>query len=264
MRTRSQRGVGHTGLISAEQQVTMRRSYTAGIALTSEAPMSQPYRRSRSWLLLAGLAVLILAGVLLPIEIRDLWQWGASIAGHPLAVVGIVVLMAVLMSLGLPGSLCFWLIAPFHAPWLSISMLLAGSVAGALGAYRLGSTLGTAWRPGRLARQVLQLLGKRSDFLTQCALRILPGFPHAFVNLAGGVLRLPLAVYLSAAVIGLGIKWTVYSQAVHGMVSATQAEQAMGVGTMLPLILLAALLALGGLAKRWWLSSHSADSLPPR
>lgn len=215
-------------------------------------------------LLLIGLLALMLLGWLLPVSIADLWRWGAALASHPLAIVGIVLVMIVLMSFGLPGSMCFWLIAPFHAPWLSVSMLLVGSVGGALGAYLVGRGLGSAWRPGKLARQVLRLLGKRSDFLTQCALRILPGFPHAFINLAAGVLRLPLAPYLLAACLGLGIKWSVYAQAVHGMVSATHAESAMGVATMAPLILLAALMAAGGLARRYWLGpARTANPTTP-
>lgn len=224
----------------------------------------QAQRRSAWWLtLLALIAALTLTAVLLPIDIADLWVWGSALAEHPLAIIGIVVLMAVLMSLGLPGSLCFWLIAPFHAPLLSISMLMTGSVAGALGAYHLGKGLGQAWRPGRLARQVLRLLGKRGDFFTQCALRILPGFPHAFVNLAGGVLRLPLKVFFCAAVLGLGVKWAVYAQAVNGMVSVAQADQALGLSTMLPLIMLAVLMALGGLTKRWFFAQPKPESPPP-
>lgn len=215
------------------------------------------------YLFLTALIVLIMTGALLPIEINHLLHWGAELASHPLAIIGMVVLMALLMSFGLPGSLCFWLIAPFHAPLFSISMLLVGSVAGAMGAYRVGNGLGSAWRPNQLARRVLHLLSKRSDFLTQCALRILPGFPHAFVNLAGGVLRLPLAGFFAAAVVGLAVKWSVYAQAVHGMVSARQAEQALGFATLLPLIILAALLALGALAKRWLFSRLKRDKLPP-
>lgn len=220
-------------------------------------------RSSLLLLLLAAVGVLMVGAIFLPLEISDLWRWGAEMAGHPLAVIGIVLVMALLMSFGLPGSLCFWLIAPFHAPLLSISMLLVGSVAGAIGAYRLGKGLGDTWRPGKLARQVLSLLGKRSDFLLQCALRILPGFPHAFINLAGGVLRLPFGAFCFAAIVGLAIKWTVYAQAVHGMVSASQAEQALGLSTLLPLILLAALLILGGLAKRWLFRPSNTDHLPP-
>ena len=112
--------------------------------------------------------VLTVTAILLPIEIRYLWRWGVELAGHPVALVGIVLVMAALMSLGLPGSLCFWLIAPFHPPLLSVSM-----------------------------------------------------------------------------------------------VSARQAEQAMDFFTLLPLIILALLLALGGLAKRWLLGQAKVDSLPP-
>ena len=119
-------------------------------------------------LLLSLLVVLTVTAILLPIEIRYLWRWGVELAGHPVALVGIVLVMAALMRLGLPGSLCFWLIAPFHAPLLSVSM-----------------------------------------------------------------------------------------------VSARQAEQAMDFFTLLPLIILALLLALGGLAKRCLLGQAKVDSLPP-
>lgn len=218
-------------------------------------------RHNLRWPLIAviGLALLIAIGLLLPVSVADLWRWGADLATHPLAIIGVVALMIALMSLGLPGSLCFWIIAPFHAPWFSVCMLLAGSVGGAYGAYQLGRRLGGAWRPGRLGRQVLHLLATRSDLLTQCALRVLPGFPHAFINLAAGVLRLPLRIYLLAAVVGLGIKWAVYSQAVHGMVSASQAEQALDLKTMLPLIILAALMAMGGVARRLWFAAQTQD-----
>ncbi len=208
-------------------------------------------------LALIGLVTLLVIFALLPISVADLLSWGAQLVGHPLALAGLVLIMLLLMSFGLPGSLCFWLIAPFHPPWLSVPLLLVGSVGGALGAYWLGRKVGSAWRPGKLARQVLRLLAKRSDLFTQCALRILPGFPHAFINLAAGVLHLPLITYMLAAVVGLSIKWTVYAQAVHGMVSAAQAEQALGLSNLLPLLVLAGLLALGGLAKRLWLNPKS-------
>ena len=211
-------------------------------------------------LMLIGFALLLLIGALLPVSIGDLWRWGAALAGHPLAILGVVLLMAVMLSFGLPGSLLFWIIAPFHAPWLSTCMLLVGSVGGALGAYRVVKRLGDRWRPDKYARQVLRLLGKRSDFFTQCALRMLPGFPHAFINFAGGVLHLPLLAFSLAALLGLGFKWSLYSHAVHGMVSAKQAEQALSVSTMLPLFLVAGLIILGGwIRQRWMRKSQPTD-----
>ncbi len=208
------------------------------------------YRLRWPALALLGLLALMLTGLLLPVGVGDLLRWGAELAGHPAILLALILLMAVLMTFGLPGSMCFWLIAPFHAPLISVPLLVIGSVAGAYGAYRVGHRVGEATRPNRMAREVLKLLAKRSDFLTQCALRILPGFPHAFVNLAAGVLRLPLTSYLLAAVLGLSIKWLIYANAVHGMVSARQAEQALDFSTLLPLFALAGLLLLGNIARR--------------
>ncbi|TVP92671.1 MAG: hypothetical protein EA348_01995 [Pseudomonadaceae bacterium] len=209
---------------------------------------------------LLGLLALILAGLLLPVGVGDLLRWGAELAAHPATLLALVLMMAVLMTFGLPGSMCFWLIAPFHAPLVSVPLLVIGSVAGAYGAYRVGFRVGAATRPNRMAREVLKLLAKRSDFLTQCALRILPGFPHAFVNLAAGVLRLPLTSYLLAAILGLSIKWLIYANAVHGMVSARQAEQALDFSTLLPLFALAGLMLLGTIARRLWLRPRDHDT----
>ncbi len=221
--------------------------------------------RSPRWplLVIVALALVLAASLFIPVDLPDLLRWGAELAGHPLMVVAIVIGMAILMTFGLPGSMGFWLIAPFHPPWISVPLILAGSVAGAMGAYRVGDRLGDTWRPGRVARQVLKLLAQRSDLLTQCALRILPGFPHAFINLSAGVLRLPFRYFLLAAIIGLAVKWTVYAQAVHGMVSATQAETALGWRTMLPLAILAVLMGLGGLARRLWFKSPTTTPDAP-
>ena len=215
--------------------------------------MPRFFRRHKTLTIACSLALLIIMGWLLPVTIADLWEWGAQVSGHPLAMLGIVLLMATLMSFGLAGSLCFWVIAPFHPPWLSVCMLLAGSLAGAVGAYRLGRGLGNNWRAGKVSRQVLRLLARRSDVLTQCALRIMPGVPHALVNLAAGVLRLPLLAFISAAAVGLSIKWTAYSHAVHGMVSASRAEEALALDAVAPLLVVGVLLVLGGASQRVWM-----------
>jgi len=213
-------------------------------------------RHQKTATIAGALLLLVIAAWMIPVTITELWEWGTRLSGHPLAMLGVVALMAVLMTFGLAGSLCFWLIAPFHPPWLSVCMLLAGSVGGALGAYRVGMSLSSTWSKNTASRQMLGLLARRSDMLTQCALRIMPGVPHALINLAGGVLRLNLASFAFAAILGLSIKWAVYSHTVHGMVSASQAEEALEFGALLPLIALGVLLVLGGAAQRYWLSKH--------
>ncbi len=208
-------------------------------------------RRQRRAMIIAGcILITIVAVTLAPIEPDEIWQLGATISQHPVAIAGVILLMAATMTLGLPGSLCFWLIAPFQTTPVAVAMLVTGSVAGALGAYMLSYRLSETMETGKLGRKVIRLLERRSDFLTQSALRILPGFPHALVNFGSGILRLPLPGFLIAAVVGLSIKWSVYAAAVQGTVSAAQAERALDFWTLMPLILMAGLLIAGGVVRR--------------
>lgn len=219
-------------------------------------------RRQKATLIACSITLLFIAGWLSPLTIAELWESGSRVSGHPLAMLGVVLLMAALMTFGLPGSLCFWIIAPFQPLLLSVCMLLAGSVGGALGAYRVGMGLGHAWHVEDISSRLLQLLTRRSDLLTQCALRIMPGVPHSLVNLAAGILRLRLITFVSAAIIGLTVKWSVYAHTVHGMVSATQAEEALEFKALLPLFILGVLLVLGSIAKRYWFRTHRKQHTP--
>ncbi|TVP89119.1 MAG: DedA family protein [Thioalkalivibrio sp.] len=201
------------------------------------------------------LATLVILGLVLANwhtrELTQLLEWGDRIADLPVAIVAVVLLMAVLFTFALPGSLMLWVIAPFYPPVVSVVMLLIGSVAGAFGAHRFSHRVGKRWSPGKNAERVVALLEQRSDLLTQTALRVFPGFPHSFVNYAGGVLGLPLRTFLLAAVLGLTVKWGVYASAIHGAVEAIETGDALQPSTVLPLFVLAGLLLLGGVARRW-------------
>ena len=200
------------------------------------------------------LGVLIVTGIVLASwhtrELAQFLEWGDRIADLPVAIVAAVLLMAVLFTFALPGSLMLWVIAPFHSPGVSVIMLLIGSVAGAFGAHRFSHRVGKRWSPGKNAERVVALLEKRSDLLTQTALRVFPGFPHSVVNYAGGVLGLPLGPFLLAALLGLTVKWGVYATAVHGAVEAIETGDALQLATVLPLFVLAGLLLLGALVRR--------------
>ena len=96
----------------------------------------------------------------------------------------------------------------------------------------------------------MEVLERRSDLMTQCALRILPGFPHSVINFAAGLRNIPLKTYLVAAALGLSIKWGVYSSAIYGALEAIEEEDALQFDVVLPLIALALLLLIGAWYRR--------------
>jgi uncharacterized membrane protein YdjX (TVP38/TMEM64 family) len=183
------------------------------------------------------------------VDVAALLSWGDRIADQPAAIVGVVVVMAVLFTLAMPGSLCLWVVAPFHPPLVSVGILLTGSIAGSLGAYLAARWMGGDWVRER-GGTVLRLLRTRGDFLTQCMLRLLPGFPHSVVNYACGMLGLPMATFLGAAVVGLAIKWMVYASAVHGAAEALEAGDPLSTDALIPMSVLAGFLLAATLLRR--------------
>ncbi|MDI5920081.1 VTT domain-containing protein [Halomonas sp. LR5S13] len=213
----------------------------------NDSPPSRPWR----WVAIG--ATLLMAGYLWiwhSPELADVQQWADAASHHPGVIISVILIMAVTLTLGLPGSIGLWLIAPFYPPLAATLMLTVGSVAGALGAFYLSSRFSDRWTPRGLTRKVMVNLEKRSDFLTQCALRVLPGFPHSVVNFAAGLLRLPLATFMLAAIIGLSVKWAVYSSAIYGALEAVEKEEAVRPDVILPLVALTLLLLTGAWLRR--------------
>ncbi|MDR9440296.1 MAG: VTT domain-containing protein [Halomonas sp.] len=208
---------------------------------------------SRPWRWAAISATLLMAGYLWiwhSPELADVQHWADEASHQPAVIISVILIMAVTLALGLPGSIGLWLIAPFYTPLAATLMLTVGSVAGALGAYYLSSRFSDRWTPRGLTRKVMDKLERRGDFLTQCALRVLPGFPHSVVNFAAGLLRLPLATFVMAAIIGLVMKWGVYASAIYGALEAVEQEEAVSPDVILPLVALTLLLLSGAWLRR--------------
>lgn len=200
-------------------------------------------------IMLALIAGGVALGVWQPLSLAELLSWGRMVSDMPMVITLLLLTMILLFSFGLPGSAGIWLIAPFQPPLVSTSLLVLASVCGALGAYALSRKLRGNWQPQGASGKVFRLLEKRSDFLTQTALRVLPGFPHSVINFAGGALLLPLAVFLLSALVGLTIKWAVYSSALYGVADAIESGSAIQASTIAPLVVLSLLLLLGTWAR---------------
>lgn len=201
-----------------------------------------------------GVALLVILGLGLwvivtdPVDRDQLLAWGEWLTAHPVALIGLVLLQIVLFALALPGSLLLWVVAPFLGFLPAVALLVVGSVGGALAAWLVARWLGAAAQSRVVGHPAYALLARNADPFTQCALRILPGFPHSVVNYAGGVLALPLPGFLLAAAVGLSVKWALYVSAIHALLEAGDEEAAgVDVMTLLPLLLLALFLVVG----RW-------------
>lgn len=205
-------------------------------------------RLARYWRSLLLVAVILASLVSLafePVSMERLLELGEKLARDPLAVTVIVVVMAVLFALALPGSLVFWLLAPFQPPLISVPLLLLGGLGGAVGAYGIGFRLGRDWRAGTEQPRLVKLLEQRGDAPTQFALRVLPGFPHSVINYGAGALHLPLPGFVLAAATGLGVKWGVYASAVYGAVEALERGEGLTPAAMAPLLIVAMLVFTG-------------------
>jgi len=196
-------------------------------------------------LLLTGvLAVGTILSIWQPIPLDTLLAWGERWMAHPAAWAPIILIQALLFTFALPGSTLVWVVAPFLPPTIAVPILVAGSTLGAIGARRFSGTLSRSWEPGPKARQIVDLLERRGDLLTQIALRALPGFPHSVVNYAGGLLQLPLATFVGAALLGLTAKWWVYAGALYGLTQAVVDDETLDITALLPLFVLVGMIGI--------------------
>jgi uncharacterized membrane protein YdjX (TVP38/TMEM64 family) len=216
--------------------------------MDGSAGRASSFLRRQAVLILVLLSAVAVA-VWDPVSVPQLLQWGAQFSSERELIAAIIVLQALLYALALPGTAVLFLVAPFHPLLTSVAILLCGSVLGALSAYFLARYLGEHWRPRRGA-WLIELLRIRTDFYTQAALRILPGCPHWAINYGAGIIRVPLPPFIMAAVLGLGIKWTLYSWVVQDASSAARAGEDFNLQHLWPLLVLATLLIIGGIVRR--------------
>jgi uncharacterized membrane protein YdjX (TVP38/TMEM64 family) len=162
-------------------------------------------------------------------------------------------LQVVLFTFALPGSAMVWIVAPLYPPLFATLILTTGGMLGALSAYWFARLESSRWRERMQDNRFYRVLEQRGDFLSLCALRLVPAFPHSVINYGAGVLRLPAARFLAASVIGLAIKSFLYSNAIHGAVTATDISELVRLKTLGPLVILALVTGFAALLRKRWL-----------
>jgi uncharacterized membrane protein YdjX (TVP38/TMEM64 family) len=202
---------------------------------------------------LAGLLALVCAGALLHaldvLDWRETLQWARGHAQSWWLVAVLIAAQVVLFMFALPGSTVLLLVAPLYPPAVAAAILAAGGSLGGLAGYFFARRM-TARELARLRRKRLfLLLQKHADFPALLALRLLPAFPHSVINYGAGVLRLPIAAFLAAAVLGLGVKSFLYASVIYPAAQAEFSELAR-IDTVVALLGLALLVFVGRAFRR--------------
>ena len=199
------------------------------------------------------LAALVLLGFALEalglFDWRSALGWARAYAGDWRLAVAIALAQVALFTFALPGSSLLWLAAPLYPAPAAALILTAGGTAGALTAYLFARRLTRSAFTQPSEGRVLRVLKAQGDFLTLCALRVLPGVPHSLINYAAGALRVPLARFLAATALALGVKSYLYSSALRGLLESGTPSDLWRAGTLAPLVGLGLLLLLGRLLR---------------
>lgn len=207
---------------------------------------ARPVRRP--WGLLA-LGLAIAAGVALERSGVLDWRSGLDLAqawaGHWWLAPGLALATAALFAAGLPGSLMVWIAGILFPPQIAVPVLVAGGLAGALGAAELARVAVATGRRAEGDGRLLRLLARRSNFATLLAVRVTPGFPHSAINFAAGVLQVPRARFLASTALGLALKSAFYATAIHRAARLATLDDAISWSTVAPLVGLALLLLAG-------------------
>lgn len=216
-------------------------------------PAADDEPRRAQLLPLAGLLVLVCIGALLHalgvFDWRETLQWARGHAQHWWLAAALIAAQVVLFMFALPGSTVLWLVAPLYPPAVAAAILAAGGSLGGLAGYFFARRM-TARQMALLRRKRLfLLLEKHADFPALLALRLLPAFPHSVINYGAGVLRLPVAAFLAAAALGLGVKSFLYASVIYPVAQAEFSEFAR-MDTVLALLGLALLVVAGRAFRR--------------
>lgn len=168
-------------------------------------------------------------------------SWARSESHHWWVPVVLIGFQIALFTLALPGSAMLLVVASLYPPGLATLLLTTGATLGALGAYWFARRETLAWSSRIKHSHLFHELEQRGDFLSLCAIRLLPAFPHSVINYGAGILQLPIGSFFASSIIGLGAKSFLYSNAIHSALQANELSELVQLDTLGPLVILALL-----------------------
>ena len=183
------------------------------------------------------------------LNINGIYVWAQGYTDRWWLAVSLVTVQAILYMLALPGSAIFWIAAPLYPPLQATIILVSGSTLGGIGGYFFVGRLARPWLDFIHSNRFFILLEKHSDFLTQCAIRTLPSFPHSVINYSAGLLRLPIMPFIMAALLGISIKTFLYTTALHNAMHLSSYSELLQFKTLSPILLMAILFMIAHIIK---------------
>ena len=206
------------------------------------------------------LLVMIILGIALHVtgvlDWHKILQWAQSYAQFWWLPIILILIQVILFIFALPGSAMLWVVAPLYPPITSTIILAIGSTLGALGAYLFARQETLAWSDRVQHSHLFHVLEQRGDFLSLCAIRLIPAFPHSVINYGAGILRLPVGRFLASSLIGLATKSFLYCNTIYGAITAMNLSDLIRLKTLGPLLVLALLTALAAFLHARWSRIH--------
>jgi uncharacterized membrane protein YdjX (TVP38/TMEM64 family) len=165
----------------------------------------------------------------------------------------LVVVQTVLFALALPGSALIPVTALLYQPLPATLISVFGGVGGALAANNAILKVDEGRERRMVQSPTYRLLERHCDVFTLCLLRVLPGFPHSVINYGCYLLKVKTVPFVLATAVGFAVKSYLYAVAIYEAGKADEPADLMRIDTLLPLLMVSALLAAGHLSRRFWL-----------
>ena len=190
-------------------------------------------------------ALLITTGLLLDVsgllDAEKILNIAREYTDHWWLVLVLILLQVIMFTFALPGSFFLWIAAPLYPPAMATFILATGGTLGGVTAYLFSKRLTDEWIERIENSQTYKLLHKQDNFFTLFSLRVFPAFPHSLVNYSSGILNVKLSHFIPAAILGISIKYYIYSKVIYNATKSASLEDLLDISTYGPLILVSAI-----------------------